>query len=151
MIVEDSFLFKFNSKVKVHGFVAHQWWSTTPCTDGSRRPTNLGVPEFTLHIDDITTQVPVTHSFLCLWSKAFDNVDHQVLLAKLKRYGIQGRALSWIKAFVLDRKQTVVVITVATDAFNIIYLWHRCHSIIKVVSSVKFLSGQIYIVFIYIY
>ena len=32
-----------------------------------------------------------------------------MLLAKLKRYGIQGRALNWIKAFLLDRKQTVVV------------------------------------------
>ena len=43
------------------------------------------------------------------FAKAFDKVDHQVLLAKLKRYGIQGRALSWIKEFLLDRKQTVVV------------------------------------------
>ena len=43
------------------------------------------------------------------FAKAFDKVDHAVLLAKLSRYGIEGRALSWIKEFLLNRKQTVVV------------------------------------------
>ena len=52
------------------------------------------------------------------FAKAFDKVDHQVLLAKLKRYGIQGRALSWIKEFLLDRKQTVVVEGQRSDHLN---------------------------------
>ena len=43
------------------------------------------------------------------FAKAFDKVDHAVLLANLGRYGIGGQALRWIKEFLLNRKQTVVV------------------------------------------
>ncbi|KAL5268182.1 hypothetical protein ACHWQZ_G002141 [Mnemiopsis leidyi] len=43
------------------------------------------------------------------FAKAFDKVDHAVLLEKLKRYGIQGKAFAWIREFLLNRKQTVVV------------------------------------------
>ena len=43
------------------------------------------------------------------YSKAFDKVDHQVLLAKMKMYGISGKVYDWIKNFLSDRSQTVVV------------------------------------------
>ena len=43
------------------------------------------------------------------YSKAFDKVDHQLLLAKMKLYGISGKVYSWIERFLTDRQQTVVV------------------------------------------
>ena len=43
------------------------------------------------------------------YSKAFDKVDHQVLLAKMKMYGINGKFYDWIKDFLSNRSQTVVV------------------------------------------
>ena len=43
------------------------------------------------------------------YSKAFDKVDHQVLLANLKRYGIGGNVLRWIEQFLANRTQTVLV------------------------------------------
>ena len=43
------------------------------------------------------------------FAKAFDKVDHAILMAKLEKYGIQGKALKWIKEFLVNRKQTVVV------------------------------------------
>lgn len=43
------------------------------------------------------------------FSKAFDKVDHNILLAKLKRYGIAGKLYHWIESFLRGRKQTVVV------------------------------------------
>ena len=43
------------------------------------------------------------------FSKAFDVVPHQRLLSKLNFYGIRGRALEWIEAFLTDRIQQVVV------------------------------------------
>ena len=43
------------------------------------------------------------------YAKAFDKVDHRILLAKLKRYGIKGKMLRWIKDFLANRYQTVVV------------------------------------------
>ncbi len=43
------------------------------------------------------------------YSKAFDKVDHQILLAKLKQYGINGPIYDRIECFLSNRKQTVVV------------------------------------------
>ena len=43
------------------------------------------------------------------YAKAFDKVDHQLLLHKLHAYGIRGKLLSWLKAYLSDRTQTVVI------------------------------------------
>ena len=43
------------------------------------------------------------------FAKAFDTVPHQRLLTKLRGYGIEGRILTWIEAFLTDRRQRVVV------------------------------------------
>ena len=38
------------------------------------------------------------------FSKAFDTVPHQRLSAKRKAYGIQGKLLKWIEAFLTERE-----------------------------------------------
>ena len=43
------------------------------------------------------------------FSKVFDKVSHQHLFHKLHHYGIRGDLLTWIKSFVSNRVQQVVV------------------------------------------
>ena len=43
------------------------------------------------------------------FAKAFDKVDHNILLHKLKNLGIDGKTLKWIQNFLEDRVQQVVV------------------------------------------
>ena len=43
------------------------------------------------------------------YSKAFDKVSHRLLLKKLEAYGIGGRLLKWLEAYLNNRKQRVVV------------------------------------------
>ena len=39
--------------------------------------------------------------------KSFDTVDHTILLAKLKQYGIRGNTHSWFESYLSNRKQYV--------------------------------------------
>jgi hypothetical protein len=43
------------------------------------------------------------------YAKAFDKVDHRILLQKLHAYGIRGKLYNWIKDFLSNRHQTVVI------------------------------------------
>ena len=40
-------------------------------------------------------------------SKAFDTVDHKILISKLEYYGIKGKTLKWLKSYLSERKQCI--------------------------------------------
>ena len=49
------------------------------------------------------------------FSKAFDSVDHRIILSKLKSHGVEGRCLDWFSDYLTDRTQRVVVDGVASN------------------------------------
>ena len=51
--------------------------------------------------------------------KAFDTVDHTILLKKLHNYGIRGVMFKWLSSYLNDRKQYTVVNKVASDIGSI--------------------------------
>ena len=61
-------------------------------------------------IDKITSALDngnFTIAVLIDFRKAFDTVDHEILLHKLHHYGIRGIAHDWLKSYLCDRQQQV--------------------------------------------
>ena len=63
-------------------------------------------------IDDVVNAIHggnQTDVIVMDFSKAFDKESHYLLVEKLSRYGIQGHTNMWIKNWLSDRTQTVVL------------------------------------------
>ena len=53
------------------------------------------------------------------FSKAFDTVDHDILIDKLEYYGIKGVSNDWFKNYLSNRKQFVTYNSIKSDALSI--------------------------------
>ena len=45
------------------------------------------------------------------FQKAFDTVDHSILISKLNHYGVRGKASDWFKSYLSNRSQFVSIIS----------------------------------------
>ena len=57
----------------------------------------------------------VTGAIFLDLKKAFDTVDHSLLIKKLKKYGITGNELNWFNSYLNNRMQSVKVGSSASD------------------------------------
>ena len=53
--------------------------------------------------------------------KAFDTVNHQILLQKLEHYGIRNESLNWFHSYLSNRKQFVSINGTKSDTMTVKY------------------------------
>ena len=56
----------------------------------------------------------VTTIFIDL-KKAFDTVNHKILLYKLEKIGIRGITLQWVKSYICERRQYTIIDDITSD------------------------------------
>ena len=82
----------------------------TDCQYGFRKgkSTESAITTFKDHILQSFDKREFTLSIFLDLSKAFDTIDHEILLKKLEYYGIRGVALNWFRSYLENRSQFVV-------------------------------------------
>ena len=69
--------------------------------------TELAILEMVEKITDSIDKKRIPMGIFIDLKKAFDTIDHEILVNKLKFYGIRGVALDWLKSYLNNRKQYV--------------------------------------------
>ena len=78
--------------------------------------------EFIEFVDDISKNLQEgqqTDILILDFAKAFDIVNHSLLIHKLQHYGIIGKSVRWIQNWLANRKQSVVIDGSTSDAVSV--------------------------------
>src|SRR5688572_9243920 len=70
--------------------------------------TYMAVMEMYDKISEARDQNYFSIGFFFDLSKAFDTVNHEILIKKLEHYGIRGMCLGWLRDYLKDRRQCVL-------------------------------------------
>ena len=82
--------------------------------------TNHALIELINSINDSFNQSKSTLGVFIDLSKAFDTVDHNILLKKLSLYGIKNNSLKWFPSYLSNRKQFIQAGDIKTSYEDII-------------------------------
>ena len=75
-----------------------------------KHSTNHALLSIVDQINEALDKNKVVGSIFVDFQKAFDTVNHEILLTKLSHYGIKGNINKWFRSYLLDRKQFVSIL-----------------------------------------
>ena len=90
-------------------FEANSFFS--PSQHGFRRHHSCST-QLLSHTNSVLSNLVEGHDVDCVYidyAKAFDKVDHKILIKKLELYGVPTKYVKWIENFLTDRTQTVFI------------------------------------------
>ena len=84
------------------------------------RSTTLAVLDLNTRITKALDRGNYAASVFLDFAKAFDTVNHQILLSKLENYGIRGPAKDWFESYLKNRHQIVKIGDTLSDKMQIV-------------------------------
>ena len=78
------------------------------------------IADFTTDIFNAINSKDLTVATFFDLKKAFDTVDHSILIKKLSKMGIQGNTLRWLENYLLNRKQRTICNNILSQEGNVI-------------------------------
>ena len=90
-------------------FESSQLYSDSQFGFRSGRNTTQAVCDLINYVVGAFEQRESVQAVFCDLSKAFDCVEHNILISKLKFYGFADNALNLIASYLTDRRQLVVI------------------------------------------
>lgn len=84
-----------------------------------KRSTQTAVMQFLDKLYDAINENDKCFGIFMDLSKAFDLVDHDLLIKKLARYGFRGKINSWLQSYLSNRNQVVEINSIRSDELNV--------------------------------
>ena len=85
----------------------------------NKHSTDYAVPRITDKIQKAIDDRDFSCGIFLDFSKAFDTVDHAILIKKLECYGIRGNAKNWFTSYLSNHQQTVTVNNITSSPATI--------------------------------
>ena len=107
-ILEKLFDLKLDNFIEKHNILADEQYGFR-----KSRSTSMAITHLIENLTDANEEKKFTAGVFIDLKKAFDTIDHSLLLKKLDHYGIRGVPNDWLKSYLSNRKQFV-----SFDDFN---------------------------------
>ena len=115
-ILEKLFAARLDNFIDKHNLLSKHQYGFRP-----NMSTSMAVIDLVEQISEATNNKQFTVGVFIDLSKAFDTIQHGLLLKKMERYGVRGTANEWLKSYLSDRLQYVNMNSIDSQKKSITY------------------------------